>query len=316
MASSPLTCTIDAAYAGQRVDKALLMLFPEASTRERKALWQQWNITLNGRKVAAGAVVCMADVLCATLKELAQEMPKQEQKALELEPRLLQETEHWLFFHKPRALHTVKVMGGEPSLEQYLTSKHDTYGELFLCNRLDAQTSGIVAAARSPEGVRLWQDMEDRGLCQKRYVALVHGECFKARVRAALDTDKRKITRILEHEASPLRHTYFFPLHSVNAAEYAALRPHFPAFAPYAGEELNMVGCTIYKGARHQIRAHAAHVGFPLWGDVRYAMRQVPEEECFLLHHGALFYEHGAVHCDAPWQSVLHDGGKILEFFR
>ncbi len=314
MAASPLSCIIGAAQAGQRVDKALLMLFPSTSTRERKSLWQKWTFTLNGRKAAAGDVVCVADVLCATPKEHVH--PPCEQPSMALEPRLLQETEHWLFFFKPRALHTAKVSGGAPSLESFLAQKKDIYGELFLCNRLDAQTSGIVAAARSAQGVQLWQDMEDRGLCQKRYVALVHGQCFKARVRAALDTDKRKISRVLEQEAPALRHTYFFPLQSVDAKAYAALRPHFSAFAPYDGEELHLVGCTIYKGARHQIRAHAAHVGFPLWGDVRYVTRQVPDEECFLLHHGALFYEHGAVHCVAPWQGVLADAGtRIAEFF-
>ncbi len=330
---SPRTLCITEAQAGQRVDKALHMLFPNLSTRGRKLLWEEWHIQLNGRKVAAGVAVRTGDCLSASLKQGLKASVGAEKKAChaqqweqqweqERSPVFLEAHEDWLFFSKPRGLHSAAVQGGSPSVEAYLQQNHETYGELFLCNRLDAQTSGIVVASRSEAGRAYWQDMENRGLCQKRYVALVQGQVQKKAVRAALDTDKRKISRVLDAEAPLLRHSYFFPLQKISAAEYATLQIYFPEFAAFPEQdfreahELNFVGCTIYKGARHQIRAHAAFAGFPLWGDRRYILRQALGEECFLLHHGALHYEHGVIQCAASWEEALQDTSAIKEFFR
>ncbi len=317
MSQTPLTFIIPQNYAGQRVDKTLEALFPQLSLRARKLLWQDWQITLNGHKVAAGAYVALGDELMAKPKQA----PCEQQNTVSsqpqtLQPSFLQAHEDWLFFSKPRGLHSAAVQGGGPSVEGYLLQQQEHYGTLHLCNRLDAQTSGIVVAARSLEGVRHWQDMEERGFCQKRYVALVQGQPYKTRVRVALDTDKRKITRVLSHEAEPLRQSHFFPLQGITAQEYKQLCKFFKEFPASMQENLHLIGCTIYKGARHQIRAHAAYAGFPLWGDARYAERTLVPTECFLLHHGAVHYETGAVLCAAPWQKALHSTQSMESFFR
>ncbi len=314
-----LSVTIGEAYAGQRVDKALQILFPELSTRARKLLWDTWYIFLNERKVSAGATVCEGDVLSAKPKDvLKREDSKSTAEVVpqHLEPRFIEEREDWVFFSKPRGLHSVVVRGGLPSLEAYLQQKEAQYGELFLCNRLDAQTTGIVVAARSQRALAQWQDMENKGLCQKRYVALAQGHCRQVRVRAALDTHKRKITRVLHEEAPLLRQSAFFPLQEVSHAEYGKLCAYFSEFPERMPEYLTLMGCTIYKGARHQIRVHAAHAGFPLFNDTRYIMREATSQECFLLHHGALHYEHGAVYCPAPWEAALQHTRAMTEFFR
>ncbi len=314
-----LSVTIGEAYAGQRVDKALQILFPELSTRARKLLWETWYIFLNERKVSAGAMVREGDVLSAKPQGVLMGVGSEsDMDALpqHLEPRLIEEREDWVFFFKPRGLHSVAVRGGLPSLEASLQQKEATYGELFLCNRLDAQTTGIVVAARSQRALAQWQEMENKGLCQKRYVALAQGFCRQTRVKASLDTHKRKITRVLYEEAPLLRQSAFFPLQEISEVEYGALRAYFPEFSEHMPEYLTLMGCTIYKGARHQIRVHAAHAGFPLFNDTRYIMRKATSQECFLLHHGALHYEHGAVYCSAPWEAALQHTHAMTEFFR
>ncbi len=327
-----LSFVVSEKYKDQRVDKVLQELFPQSSVRSRKLLWQEWVISLNGRKTAAGATVRVGDVLCATPRETLSvteaTMPlspswQQAEKLQNKIPVLLKKHDAWLFFAKPRGLHCAAVAGRNFSLEEYLGSQEGTYGKVFLCNRLDAQTSGIVVAAQSAQGVQRWQDLEAQGLCEKRYVALVHGVrggqgniTLEVCVKQALDTDKRKITRVLPQEAETVRQTHFTMLHPVLVQEYQNLCEFFPSFPQDSAEHaLYMMGCTIYKGARHQIRAHAAHAGFPLWNDARYVRREVVQEECFLLHHGALHFQGQSVYCAPVWEKALQDASRMETFW-
>lgn len=55
---------------------------------------------------------------------------------------------------------------------------------------------------------------------------------------------------------------------------------------------LTLAGCRIRRGARHQIRAHAAELGYALFGDSLYGPEDEKNifgpDEAFFLHHGAM----------------------------
>ncbi len=155
-----------------------------------------------------------------------------------------------------------------------------------LVQRLDQATSGILAAALRPAIAAEWRDAETRGLCCKRYLALLCGQLPEPRLAtAALDTHQRRRTRVLPRADAPLRHTAFTPLAQFSGGTAARLQA---ALAPEnaAVPVLTLAGCTIRKGARHQIRVHAAALGLPLWGDALYGSG----EGRFFLHHGGLTF--------------------------
>ncbi len=330
MAPMPLLqMIVEEHEVGQRVDKALQRLYPKLSLRARKELWHTHVITLNGRKAAPGQTLCEGDVIA--VQEQAQKetshVPNHESihKAyadITAQIRFLAEKDGWLFFHKPCGLHSTHLASGGYSLEAYLQEHAAHYGTLHLCNRLDCQTSGIVVAASQLKDVERWQSLEDAKKCQKRYVALVHLPEQRDLspspiiVRAALDTHKRKITRVLDTQALQLRQTAFMPLGSLTAMEYTALRQHFSVFPEIWNPSVAFMGCTIYKGARHQIRAHAAHAGFPLFHDVRYTQREAVQDEAFILHHGALYFGNEAIYAPPPWHKALgQDMRKRMQDF-
>ncbi len=324
MSNHLLSFIITDAYAGGRLDNALQELFPNLSLRARKALWNEYNIYIQGQKAKPGQAVMLDDEIRLVPKVVAQ-TPLHIQTQAD-EPCLINTHEDWFFFSKPRGLHSQKIQGGNYSLEQWLAQQEKCYGKLFLCNRLDAQTSGIVVTARTHEAVKKWQALENKGLCQKRYVALVQnqltqGKLAQMSVRCELDTHKRKITKVLDNEATTLRHSHFFPLHTINTAEYTRICQYFPDFPAQQtldrqdAERIHLFGCIIYKGARHQIRAHAAKAGFALFNDVRYQEQCVPEHESFLLHHGSLYVGGVQVHCPLPFMEALDNAAPIHEFF-
>ncbi len=319
MSNSQLLFIIGAAYAGERLDKALQEFFPTHSLRARKALWDDYDIYVRGRRAKAGHIAMLGDEIRFVPRSAAAMQADIWEKLHS--PHFITSYEDWLFFNKPRGLHSQEIRGGGYSFEQWLKQHEERYGKLILCNRLDAETSGILVTARTSEAMKKWLWLENNGHCQKRYVALVQGDVVQLSMPFALDTHKRKITKVLEEEAAAVRHSHFFPLRRLGVEEYARLCDYFSSFPEqkdaetHFPENISLLGCIIHKGARHQIRAHAAKAGFALYNDTRYREHSIPERECFLLHHGGLSVDDVSVHCPLPYADALDCGAAIEEFF-
>lgn len=323
---------VDTSSAGQRLDVALAALFPDSGARARRRLWDSHTVLVNGKARPAGCTVYEGDEICVRPQEKqkaekeaeALPCPQKLERTGERPPCLLTRAGNLLFFYKPAGLHSSRLEGrGGPNLESLLPQLcgPQTGAEaVLLANRLDCGTSGIVAAACDAHSLRQWRRMEDAGLCEKRYLALLHGHLPAAvTVRRELDTAKRRITKVLLTESrDPLRQTRFTPLGYLSSEQVYAMGTAFFGKAlpeTVLPEELYAQGCTlalctIAKGARHQIRAHAQYAGFPLWGDALYA--RTPEcppahqgGEGFFLHHTALSLPGVRVCCKAVWQSLL-----------
>ena len=56
------------------------------------------------------------------------------------------------------------------------------------------------------------------------------------------------------------------------------------AYGSYHGKAVTLVRCDISTGRKHQIRAQAAHHGFPLLGDTAYGGTAISETQDFFLH--------------------------------
>ena len=162
-----------------------------------------------------------------------------------------------------------------------------------LLSRLDEATSGLVAAAFTPEAAEAFRAMETAGRAGKYYMAVVHGTVeHPFCMENALDTDNRKTTRVLpEPNADSTRHTAVTPI-PPEGLDIPALEP---------GKTL--VAAHIRRGARHQIRAHLAHAGFPILGDTLYG----PDKEPFPLHlhHARLVFPGFDAACFPNWLRIL-----------
>ena len=284
--------------------------------------------------------------------------------------RMLGRQGEYCFFSKPARMHSASLAGISgvsvealaPALAVRWTEKSGSGNEfdptaLTLMQRLDFGTSGLLCAALSTSAAEDFRAAEAAGLCEKRYVALLSGVLSGPVVaRQELGVSKRRKSRVLPALAHHTRWTEFWPLHvwkpgdvSVQALQ-ALLGPagggapenDAPVVTPEAGglpvpaAGLTLAACRIHRGARHQIRAHAAGLGHPLWGDSLYAE---PEEHVaasgglavalpstfsrgntedanmpslpvfsslcdgagFFLHHGGLRLPGAAVTDDPPW---------------
>lgn len=226
-------------------------------------------------------------------------------------PRLLRRTARFAILHKPAAMHTESLAGKpgdslESLLPQLLGTRH-----VRLLNRLDYPTSGLVTAALSETGIHDYREYQDSGRTEKRYLALLEGDMphgMLADQRLILKHRERVLVELSRHP-DPRRHTVIDPLAVLELAPllrrlgldrlgWQGTPPRF----------VTLAGCTILKGARHQIRAHCSAMGFPLLGDWRYGAAFHPAEqhgETFFLHHACLLIPGLEVNVIPPWLGHL-----------
>ena len=311
---------------GQRLDFALSLLLPHMGLRGRKRCIENGLVLVNGRACTAAQRLRKGDVvsLQAAEQEPAAAAPMAkgvEQSAAcapgmdcsQCEPRLLAIQGALCFFYKPAGLHTAALVGGTaPSLEgmlpQLLSSNAEpTAGSCpQLLQRLDYGTSGLFCGAFGTEAAEDFRRHEVAGHCEKRYVALLAGRLEEDfTVRRALRTDKRNKSRVLECDTGRSRWTEFLPLYYFDGPELNL--PALDEDSQFHRVGLTLAGCRIRRGARHQIRAHAASFGHPLWNDPLYGFDSTDDDSgaesasVFFLHHGCLTLPGATCIVPPPW---------------
>lgn len=237
---------------GARLDHVLTLLLPGLSLRERRRLWAECVVRVDGTarskgfRVSTGQTVSvMRQTLWRPPEFKAEDWP---------EVQIVQKQGAYAALFKPAGLHTAVVhQSSHPSLEQGLPLFFAEPGARLL-NRLDQLTSGLVLAALDPEGENKYLSLQQSGLVRKYYLAVCRGRIEEeTSVRQRIDSAGKKKVRVTRKEdPDPLRRTRIKPM----------------AYA--AGQDVSLVQVLILKGVRHQIRAHLAWLGHPLAGDPLY----------------------------------------------
>ena len=313
--------------ADLRLDRVLGRLVPDMGLRGRRRLCELGLALVNGRPAKDSKKLREGDVIT-----LAESAPTAEPgtgavsaspapgEAAPLFPedkaRVIRRGKRFAFLHKPAAMHT-ESLAGKPgdSLQTLLPQLLGPLpGRVRLLNRLDHPTSGLVTVALTEEGVNDYQEYQDAGHTEKRYLALLEGELehgMLADQRLILKHRERVLVELMRHP-DPRRHTVIDPLAILELAPLLRRlgldKRNWQGTPP---RYVTLAGCTILKGARHQIRAHCSALGFPLLGDRRYGASFHPAEqdgEAFFLHHACLLLPGLEVNVIPAWLGHLGSG--------
>ena len=262
--------------AGQRLDKYLSKYMSLAPKSFFYKMLRKKNITLNGKKASGQEKLCEGDTVKLFLSDetidkfTEQERPPQKCITGAPKPDILYEDENALFINKPAGMLSQKAAKDDISLVEsvigyLLESRQITEEELrtfhpSVCNRLDRNTSGIVAAGKTLAALQELSAMFRERSLKKYYLCLVAGEV----------TEGRHITGYLTKDTKTNQVTFS---ERRTSEEASAIETEYRPLS--TGEGVTLLEVHLITGKTHQIRAHMASQGYPIIGDYKYGNRKI-----------------------------------------
>lgn len=258
--------------AGQRLDKLLAKYLNEAPKSFFYKMLRKKNIVLNGKKATGNEKLNVGDSIKLFLSdETIEKFSSNHIQKATTNLNIIYEDEHILLINKPVGMLSQKADKKDVSLVEYLItylldSGSITQDELrtfhpSVCNRLDRNTSGLIAAGKSLAGLQKLSELfKDRSL-KKYYRTLVVGHVDKIQhIKGYLykDENHNKVSILSKPKEGAL------PIET----EY---RPVLIM------EDCTLLEVHLITGRTHQIRAHLASVGHPIIGDYKYGNKRINE---------------------------------------
>ncbi len=274
--------------AGQRLDKFLGKYLREAGKGFLYKMLRKKNITLNGGRADGSEKLAEGDTVRLFLSEETLEKfcgkvsgAGQAQWGAKLE--ILYEDSQVILVNKPAGMLSQQAEAGDVSLCEHLTSYLLASGQLTeaelavfrpgVCNRLDRNTSGLVAAGKTIRGLQALSELFRQRSLDKYYLALVRGIGLKAR-RLEGYLRKDAASNTVAVSARPAEGSSFI----------------CTAYEPVEeGEGATLLRVHLITGKTHQIRAHLASIGHPILGDRKYGEPR-PEFPRQMLHAWELVF--------------------------
>lgn len=278
--------------ANQRLDKFLGKYMKLAGKGFLYKMLRKKNITLNGKKCDGSERLAEGDQVKfflseETLEKFSQNpdqlLPelgskaglglkqKSEQEAglgpkpnRAVMPEIIYEDDHILLVNKPAGLLSQKAREEDVSLVEIIIAYLLDSGQLTredlrtfrpsVCNRLDRNTSGLVAAGKSLAGLQLLSEAFRERTVQKSYLAAVSGRVEEAQTVEGFLIKDEKTNQVKVGDGDSGAGSYI-------RTSYTPL---------YHSDPYTLLRVTLHTGRTHQIRAHLASLGHPILGDYKY----------------------------------------------
>jgi 23S rRNA pseudouridine955/2504/2580 synthase len=241
---------------GQRLDNFLLAVLKGAPRSLIYRLVRTGQVRINQGRVHAGTRVCTGDQIRIPPLRLANDKPAiapLSANLRQLEAAVVYEDNKLLVLNKPAGL---AVHGGSGMnygvIEALRVLRNNS--ELELVHRLDRDTSGCLMIAKRRSALHWLHQIIKNNQLQKKYLALLVGkmphatQIVDAPLRKNILQSGERIVRV--DVSGKSARTTFIRLRSFTNATLVEAQP--------------------YNGRTHQIRVHAAHLGLPVAGDIKY----------------------------------------------
>ncbi len=273
-----LTLTVPEGQAG-RVDVWLASRVEDLSRREAARLASMGQVRVNGRRIEKGTSVRggdQIDILAQWKTPRWSVLP-----CAEMALDILYEDASMIAVNKPAGVPSCALSPeDDTALACGIAARFPECaavgrnGDAGLVHRLDAETSGILIAARSTAACDALRRQQEADGIEKRYLALVNGPYDGPRTLA-------------------------FPLkESGPGARKVTVHPQGRPALTVVEQVRELTGgqslltVLIHRGVRHQIRAHLAHAGYPIAGDPLYGNPPLPGPGRLFLHACAIRLNH------------------------
>lgn len=267
--------------SGQRLDKYLKKLLPNASSGFLYKMLRKKNITLNGKKAEGKESLKQGDILRVffadeTFEKFAKEREEVQEEYEALQAlsmkglQVIYEDETILALDKPCNMLSQKAAPQDLSANEYMLGYLIREGALSredfmtfrpsVCNRLDRNTTGILLAGKTLSGLQELSRLLKSREAHKYYRAIVAGQITEsAHLKGYLKKEERS-NRVEIFPAEPTQGKLTDKVQWIETS-YEPMK---------VLEDCTLLEIHLITGRSHQIRAHLASQGHPVIGDPKY----------------------------------------------
>lgn len=250
------TFTVDDEHSGRRLDKFLRSQFKGVPAGLIFRLLRQGKLRVNGRKakqdyrLTAGDVIDVPPLHVEKSSEVAGKPPIP--LIAQIKDTAIYEDDDLLIINKPAGVAVHKGTDISAGVIEALRHLRPELPELELSHRLDRDTSGVLALAKTPSMLRYLHDLlRDREHeIERHYLAIVAGG-WPSNLTALEAPLKRTEAEVVVHSKGQ------------RAETHVGVRRRM-------GNRATLVDVRLLTGRKHQIRVHLRNAGHPIAGDDRY----------------------------------------------
>ncbi len=284
--------TISDLDAGQRFDKYLKKYLSKAQSGFIYKMLRKKNILLNEKKATGSEKLAEGDVITLYLSDDTIEKFSVIESAVPDKVSIrtdgthimyknytidiLYEDEHIAFLNKPAGLLSQKAEKNDVSLVEIFESYVNITSKAALsvqkpgiCNRLDRNTSGVVACGKTLKGLQALTEAIREKKVRKYYRCIVCGHM----------KDHMRLSGYLTKDERTNKARYFSERPDSRAVRIETVYDTVERY-----KTASLLNVELITGKTHQIRAHLASCGNPIVGDIKYGAKKDPYLKHYLLH--------------------------------
>jgi len=246
---------IEERYIGERIDKALSILFTDLSRSHIAKLIQEEKILVNHKSVSNSYLLKKGDFITINDEEKKELEVIKENIPLDI----VYEDEDILIINKPQGMVVHPACGHYQgtlvnAIMYHCSDLSGINGVLRpgIVHRIDKDTSGLICIAKNDRAHNYLSEQLKTHTMRRKYVALVKGVIKEEKGLIDLPLGRDTLSR---------------KKFAVNKEGKVAIT-HFKVLKRFKNNTL--LECTLETGRTHQIRVHLAYIGHPVEGDPLY----------------------------------------------